>query len=719
MASEVAKGDALQKSKYGIGLDGKGLGKYESDMTDIEKSKSDSMFGQAKGVRKNYGVNKDMYSQNAEYGEESKQQATNAKIATQGGIAAAVATDVKAASMQAAEQVGNVDRKWGNINNVEFLQNQIAGLESAGADMSEFRGKTGLDYLRQMGASQAMKSMMKDSIVDANGKSVSFATGKDGSIGMASIDGQTKIANGVNVDTGGQAAALTEGFNMTEAAIKDGHHVDIQNGKLVGSKASKEAWMKHVGNNQKNQAIVASAPGEFLTILQDLAEEFTPEAVADNFGKVAFAGVMGAMGYKLTSNAFGKKPSVKTNSETNGGTSDKSEDSVNHDNASFNSDMQDYTQNKQNLQEEFKDIGKQKQELAAKYNSGKMSKEDYTSKFNSLDAKQMSLTNDLDNMDRYIKAEETKAEAENNKKTINRMPPEAHNNESGGSVLKTAGKGAISLVAASYLNNLAESLGIDPSQSRIMSAIQNVSGLADGATGAIGTAFGSLGTATGELTKGNFANAGSAVVSGLSNAGSELAQAYNHNLVNADARFAAQNHSAAPQHQGFTTLSSGHYTAQAISADMQQQAAQAQITMANNTQALSAIAPNSVTPNRSYVGFTMQDADQNPVSFTTDKASRNMMVNGYDTGIQAQQFSSMMQNPDAVNQFANAISQTSFSNVEAYNATNNILSEMNAQSQRAMMQQKVHNNASDTNRTLQHKEMVDINRQSKEEEHEF
>lgn len=35
------------------------------------------MFGQAKGVRKNYGVNKDIYSQNAEYGEESKQQSTS------------------------------------------------------------------------------------------------------------------------------------------------------------------------------------------------------------------------------------------------------------------------------------------------------------------------------------------------------------------------------------------------------------------------------------------------------------------------------------------------------------------------------------------------------------------------------------------------------------------------------------------------------------------
>lgn len=55
-----------------------------------------------------------------------------------------------------------------------------------------------------------------------------------------------------------------------------------------------------------------------------------------------------------------------------------------------------------------------------------------------------------------------------------------------------------------------------------------------------------------------------------------------------------------------------------------------------------------------------------------------MMMNGYDTGMPAQQFSNMVQSPDAVNQFASAISQTSFSSVEAYNATNNILMDMNA-----------------------------------------
>jgi hypothetical protein len=310
------------------------------------------MHGQAKGVRDNYRTNKDIYDRNAEYGEESKQQSTNAKIDTLGGVGKAVALDVTATSMQTAEQAGNVGRKWKNVNDAKFLENQIAGLESAGADMSEFKGKTGLDYLRQMGASQAMKSMMKDSIVDANGKSVSFAAGKDGHVGMASVDGQTKIANGVNVDTGGQVAALAEGFNMTEAAIKDGHHVDVQNGKLVGNRASKEAFMKHVGNNQKNQAIVTGAPGEFLTVLQDLAEEFTPEVVADNFGKVAFAAVMGVGANSLANKILPSKPRPKV--ESNGGNKndDKSDNSVNHNNTSeHRNNIKDYTEDYQKSQE--------------------------------------------------------------------------------------------------------------------------------------------------------------------------------------------------------------------------------------------------------------------------------------------------------------------------------------------------------------------------------
>lgn len=44
---------------------------------------------------------------------------------------------------------------------------------------------------------------------------------------------------------------------------------------------------------------------------------------------------------------------------------------------------------------------------------------------------------------------------------------------------------------------------------------------------------------------------------------------------------------------------------------------------------------------------------------------------------------------------------------------------MNNQNARAIMQQKVHNNASDTNRAMQHKEMLETNKQNQEKEYEF
>ncbi|MDD3443062.1 MAG: hypothetical protein PHW89_07355 [Sulfurimonas denitrificans] len=668
------------------------------------------MLGQAKGVRANYAKNKDIYSQNAEYGEESKQQATNAKIAAQGGIAAAVTVDVKDASMKAAEQAGNVGRKWDNIHDAKFLENQIAGLESAGADMSEFKGKEGLDYLKQIGSSQAMKAMMKDSIVDANGKSVSFATGKDGHVGMVSVDGQTKMANGVSVETGGAVAALAEGFNMTEAAIKDGHHVDIQNGKLIGNKASKEAFMKHIGNNQKNQAMVTSAPGEFLTVLQDLAEEFTPEVVADNFGKVAFAGVMGTMGYKLTSNAFGKKPSVKTNSETNGGTSDKSKDSVNHNNTSEHLDnIKNYTEDYQKSQEsrdkEIQNASNLKKQRNKLFEQGKDTSA-LDDKISDSYERAKGHQENMDKADRNIKAEKYIASKNIDKEAMDRK------DKNGGS----SKAGWLSALAMPLVNELADVMGVDKSQNLAFSTIEAGSEIIDGGfTAALdvlkATGIGGFKALRGDGDAGqyfskNMSSAASSVMSGFSNANETMAtyaimQEFNRQQ-------------AAPQHQGFSTLPSGHHTMQAVSADMQQQAAQAQITMANNTQALSSIAPN-----RSYVGLSMTDADQNPVSFTTDKASRNMMINGYNTGMPAQQFGSMMQNPEAVSQFANAISQTSFSNVEAYNATNNILMDMNAQTQRANMQQKIHNNSSDTRNAMQHKESLEANSQKSKEEYEI
>ncbi len=67
VASEVAKGRGFKSGKYKGDID-----KFESDSKDIEKSKSDSMHGQARGVRANYDKNPNIYERNASTSEKSK-----------------------------------------------------------------------------------------------------------------------------------------------------------------------------------------------------------------------------------------------------------------------------------------------------------------------------------------------------------------------------------------------------------------------------------------------------------------------------------------------------------------------------------------------------------------------------------------------------------------------------------------------------------------------
>ena len=157
----------------------------------------------------------------------------------------------------------------------------------------------------------------------------------------------------------------------------------------------------------------------------------------------------------------------------------------------------------------------------------------------------------------------------------------------------------------------------------------------------------------------------------------------------------------AAKHQGVFTQPTGFNTMQALQQD---QVAQSQISSAGNLQTIA-----SLSQARSG-GFTMSDNQGQPVSFTTDKgAGHNLMMNGQSTGMGYQQFSSMMQNGDMAAQFSNAISSSDINNKDAYNTTNQLLQDMNYQSTQANMRQRVHNNASDTHKAMQHKEVMESN----------
>jgi len=137
------------------------------------------------------------------------------------------------------------------------------------------------------------------------------------------------------------------------------------------------------------------------------------------------------------------------------------------------------------------------------------------------------------------------------------------------------------------------------------------------------------------------------------------------------------------------------------------------------TQQQNAQAMSNISPTSRYVGFSATDADGSQVNFSTSKQTRNLTVDGYDTGMPAQQFSGMMQSPDAVNQFATAISQTSFGgNQEAYASTTNILMDMNAQNQRANTQTKVRTNSIAMSQEMKQAEFMEalLKKDAKEDE---
>ena len=77
----------------------------------IAESQIDSLFGQATGIRHNLDKSPGIYFENAAYGEMSRQQATQAKIDTLGGVDKAVAFDVASASVKAGEDSKTLDGK--------------------------------------------------------------------------------------------------------------------------------------------------------------------------------------------------------------------------------------------------------------------------------------------------------------------------------------------------------------------------------------------------------------------------------------------------------------------------------------------------------------------------------------------------------------------------------------------------------------------------------
>jgi len=136
--------------------------------------------------------------------------------------------------------------------------------------------------------------------------------------------------------------------------------------------------------------------------------------------------------------------------------------------------------------------------------------------------------------------------------------------------------------------------------------------------------------------------------------------------------------------------------------------------IASNIETLSAL-----TQSRSG-GFTLDGANGEPISFTTGKGEGHpLQINNQDTGVSYGSFSSMMQNGELAGQFGNAIASSGLTNTDVYNTANNLLMDMTQQQKLSDNRMRVSSNASDVNRTLQHKEMIETMKEGEGDEENF
>ena len=162
------------------------------------------------------------------------------------------------------------------------------------------------------------------------------------------------------------------------------------------------------------------------------------------------------------------------------------------------------------------------------------------------------------------------------------------------------------------------------------------------------------------------------------------------------------------QAQQLTAQQTGSGTPQIVPTE---QTAQNTGIMASNIETLSAL-----TQSRSG-GFTLNDAQGEKVSFTTEKGEGHpLQVNNQDTGVSYAAFSSMMQNSELAGQFGNAIAASGLTNTDVYSTANNLLMDMTQQQKMTDRRMRVNSNASDVNRSLQHKETIETLKDNGEEE---
>ncbi|MDD3420561.1 MAG: hypothetical protein PHE78_08225, partial [Candidatus Gastranaerophilales bacterium] len=197
--------------------------------------------------------------------------------------------------------------------------------------------------------------------------------------------------------------------------------------------------------------------------------------------------------------------------------------------------------------------------------------------------------------------------------------------------------GLMSMAAMSLVDNVADVFEIDAESNRALSAVNNVADFSDSMFSAGFTALGGvmkagLSAAVGKDWK-------SALSDGFSNAANTIAQSYKHNLVDATSRFEA------------------HNTLKASQNDPELSGAIDEHNTNQNVQSL-----QNVQPNRA-LSLATRGGD---MTFARNSKTGNLDVHmegqafAENTQVPFEQFQAMAQNPEQMQQFAQAVAKSNF-----------------------------------------------------------
>jgi len=255
----------------------------------IDQSKIDSMQGQSLGIRANMkgDKNSSIYTENAMYGEMSKQQATKAKIDAQGGVATAVSSDVAESAVKAAQQQAGTQAQIsqllqsdagggkktdeanalskgivdGTIKGGEVLKNALAGAASLMA--AQVGGKTKSDIKNVDGFNTTQD------YIDAQGDMGSYKAGQSKAqvkaLHTKNSDGTSVLNDEGNVTEQGQEMLTrSEQHKTAEQLKRSGNYSNkklMQGGfaQMINSKDTPEERIK-AAQTMKSMGFIEEVP---------------------------------------------------------------------------------------------------------------------------------------------------------------------------------------------------------------------------------------------------------------------------------------------------------------------------------------------------------------------------------------------------------------------------------------------------------------------------